>query len=57
MKKKKDKRRKIWHKIKFVTNITCKGIFFPQIKEKLNAFWDQWFGNFYFNPVLWNDRV
>ena len=35
----------------------CKGFFFLHIKDKLTALWYTLFGNFYFYPVMWNDRV
>ena len=53
---KRRKKRKKFAKI-VLTNTMCKGLFVLQIIEKLRAFWNKLFGNFYFYPVLWNDRV
>ena len=54
---KKEEKREVNLHTFFVTNNMCKGLFFLQIKEKLSAFWNELFGNFYFYPVLWNDRI
>ena len=57
-KKKEKGERENWHKILFLSPILCvKDYFFFKFKKKNSTFWNKLFTNFYFYPVLWNDRV